>query len=130
WSQAAPKLQPGDSVSNTKPPILDQVGLDQRLNQQVPLDLAFNDETGQAIQLQQYFGQKPVILMLVYYQCPMLCTQVLNGFTGAMNGIVRAIIGREFNVVTVSIDQRDTQQGAAAAKIVYLERYRRAGVAE
>ena len=85
WSQAAPKLQPGDSVPNTKPSILDQVGLDQRLNQQVPLDLAFNDENGQAVQLQQYFGQKPVILMLVYYQCPMLCTQVLNGFTGAMN---------------------------------------------
>ena len=87
WSQAAPKLQPGESVSNTRPSILDQVGLDQRLNQQVPLDLAFNDESGQAVQLQQYFGQKPVILMLVYYQCPMLCTQVLNGFTGAMNGI-------------------------------------------
>ena len=89
WSQAAPKLQAGDAVPNTKPAILDQVGLDQRLNQQIPLDLAFNDESGQAIRLQQYFGQKPVILMLVYYQCPMLCTQVLSGFTGAMNGIAR-----------------------------------------
>ncbi|HEY2498066.1 MAG TPA: SCO family protein [Candidatus Angelobacter sp.] len=130
WSQAAPKLQPGDSIPNQKPSILDQVGLDQRLNQQVPLDLAFNDENGQAIQLQQYFGQKPVILMLVYYQCPMLCTQVLNGFTGAMNGIVRFNIGREFNVVTVSIDPRDKPADAAAAKEKYLKRYRRAGAAE
>jgi protein SCO1 len=130
WSQAAPKLQPGDSVPNVKPSILDQVGLDQRLNQQVPLDLAFNDESGQAIQLQQYFGQKPVLLMLVYYQCPMLCTQVLNGFTGAMNGIVRFNIGREFNVVTVSIDPRDKPEDAATAKKRYLQRYRRAGAAE
>jgi protein SCO1 len=130
WSQAAPKLQPGDAVPNQKPSILDQVGLDQRLDQQVPLNLAFNDENGQAVQLQQYFGSKPVILMLVYYQCPMLCTQVLNGFTGAMNGIVRFNIGREFNVVTVSIDPRDTPQDAAAAKKRYLQRYRRAGAAE
>ena len=127
WSQAAPKLQPGDDVPNQKPSILDQVGLDQRLNSQVPLNLAFNDEKGQAVQLQQYFGEKPVILIMVYYQCPMLCTQVLNGFTGALNGIVRFNVGREFNVVTVSIDPRDTAEDAAAAKKRYLERYRRAG---
>jgi len=120
WSQAAPKLQPGDAVANQKPSILDQVGLDQRLNQQVPLNLTFNDETGKAVQLQQYFGSKPVILIMVYYQCPMLCTQVLNGFAGAMNGDVRFNIGREFNVVTVSIDPRDTPQDAAAAKKKYL----------
>jgi protein SCO1 len=116
WSQAAPKLQPGESIPNTKPSILDKVGLDQRLNQQVPLDLAFNDEHGQAIQLQQYFGQKPVILMLVYFQCPMLCTQVLSGFTGAMLGIRRFDIGREFNVITVSIDPRDKPSDAVAMK--------------
>lgn len=127
WAQAAPKLQPGDTMANQKPSILDQVGLDQRLNQQVPLNLTFNDETGQAVQLQQYFGTKPVILIMVYYQCPMLCTQVLNGFAGAMNGIVRFNIGREFNVVTVSIDPRDTPQDAAEAKKKYLARYRRPG---
>jgi protein SCO1 len=125
WAQAAPKLQPGDTVPNQKPSILDQVGLDQRLNQQVPLDLTFVDDHGQPVQLQQYFGSKPVILMLVYYQCPMLCTQVLSGFTGAMNGIRRFDIGREFNVVTVSIDPRDTAEDAAAAKKKYLQRYRR-----
>jgi protein SCO1 len=125
WPQAAPKLQPGDTIPNQKPSILDQVGLDQRLNQQVPLDAAFLDEHGQAVQLKQYFGAKPVILIMVYYQCPMLCTQVLNGFTGAMNGITRFNIGREFDVVTISIDPRDTPQDAAAAKKRYLTRYRR-----
>jgi protein SCO1/2 len=125
WPQAAPKLQPGDTIPNQKPSILDQVGLDQRLNQQVPLDAAFLDEHGQAVQLKQYFGSKPVILIMVYYQCPMLCTQVLNGFTGAMNGIVRFTIGREFDVVTISIDPRDTPQDAAEAKKRYLMRYRR-----
>lgn len=124
WPQAAPRMQPGEAVSNQKPSILDQVGIDQRLNQQVPLDLAFVDEHGQAVQLKQYFG-KPVILIMVYYQCPMLCSQVLTGFSGAMNGIVRFNIGREFNVVTVSIDPRDTAQEAAAAKKRYLQRYRR-----
>jgi protein SCO1 len=130
WSQAAPKVQPGDVVPNQKPSILDQVGIDQRLDQQVPLNLVFNDESGQAVELQQYFGAKPVILMLVYYQCPMLCTQVLNGFTGAMNGIVKFNIGREFNVVTVSIDPRDKAEDAAAAKKRYLQRYRRTGAAQ
>jgi protein SCO1 len=125
WSQAAPRLQPGDAVPNQKPSILDQVGLDQRLNQQVPLDATFLDDHGQKVQLKQYFGSKPVILIMVYYQCPMLCTQVLNGFTGAMNAIVRFNIGREFDVVTVSIDPRDTPEDAAAAKKKYLMRYRR-----
>jgi protein SCO1/2 len=118
-------LQPGEAVPNQKPAILDQVGLDQRLNQQVPLDLAFVDDHGQPVQLKQYFGSKPVILIMVYYQCPMLCTQVLNGFTGAMMGIRRFNIGREFDVVTVSIDPRDTAQDAAEAKARYLKRYRR-----
>ena len=125
WPQAAPKLQPGDAVPNKKPSILDQVGLDQRLNAQVPLDLAFVDDHGQPVQLKQYFGSKPVILIMVYYQCPMLCTQVLTGFTGAMLGVKRFNIGREFDVVTVSIDPRDMAQDAAAAKKRYLQRYRR-----
>jgi len=130
WSQAAHKVQPGDTTPNQKPSILDQVGLDQRLNQQIPLDATFVDENGQPVQLKQYFGSKPVLLMMVYYQCPMLCTQVLNGFTGAMNGIVRFNIGREFNVITVSIDPRDTAADAAAEKKRYLERYRRPEAAQ
>jgi protein SCO1/2 len=127
FAQAPPKLQPGEGVSNTKPAILDQVGIEQRLNQQVPLDLMFVDETGQPVELRQYFGSKPVILALVYYQCPMLCSEVQNHLVGALNGIVRFNAGRDFNVITVSFDPRDTPKDAAANKKSYLSRYRRAG---
>jgi protein SCO1 len=126
-AQTAPKLQPGENVPNRKPDILQQIGIEQRLNQQVPLDLAFADETGRPVQLRQYFGSKPVILALVYFQCPMLCSQVQSNLTGALNGIVRFNVGRDFNVVTVSFDPRDTPQDAAADKKTYLSRYRRAG---
>ena len=129
-AQAAPKLQPGENVPNTRPTILDQVGLDQHLNQQIPLDLAFADENGQPVQLKQYFGSKPVILALVYFRCPMLCSQVQQGLTGALNGIVRFNVGRDFNVLTVSFDPRDTPQDAAQNKKTYVSRYRRAGAAE
>jgi protein SCO1 len=127
WGQPAPKLQPGENVPNRRPSILDQVGLDQRLNNQVSLDSAFLDENGQPVQLRQYFGSKPVILALVYFQCPMLCSQVQSGLTGALNGIVRFNVGRDFNVVIVSFDPRDTPKDAAENKKTYLSRYRRAG---
>lgn len=126
---AAPKLQPGQTVPNGKPAILQNVGLDQHLGQQIPLDLMFNDETGQGVQLRQYFGSKPVILALVYFQCPMLCNEVQAGLTGALNGIVRFNVGRDFNVLTVSFDPRDTPKDAAREKQIYLSRYRRAGSA-
>ena len=125
--QQAPKLQPGENVPNRRPSILDGVGLDQRLNSQVPLDLAFLDEGGQPVQLKQYFGAKPVILTLVYFQCPMLCSQVQSGLAGALNGIVRFNVGRDFNVVIVSFDPRDTPKDAAENKKTYISRYRRAG---
>lgn len=127
---AAPKLQPGQNVPSGKPAILRNVGLEQHLGQQIPLDLIFNDETGQAVQLRQYFGSKPVILALVYFQCPMLCNEVQAGLTGALNGIVRFNVGRDFNVLTVSFDPRDTPKDAARDKKTYLSRYRRAGAAE
>ena len=131
WGQAAaPKVNPGEGASNQKISILDQVGIEQRLNQQVPLDLEFTDESGKPVQLKQYFGAKPVILTLVYYQCPMLCSQVLNGLSGALNGIVRFNVGRDFNVVTVSFDPRDTAANAADAKKRYMQRYRRPGSQE
>jgi protein SCO1/2 len=126
-AQAPPKLQPGENVPNKTPDILQQVGIDQHLNQQIPLDLTFADENGQPVQLRQYFGSKPVILELVYFQCPMLCSQVQAGLTGALNGIVRFNVGRDFNVLTVSFDPRDTPKDAAADKKTYLSRYRRAG---
>src|ERR1019366_4208223 len=65
--------------ANVRPPGLEHVGIEQRLNQQVPLDLAFRNETGKAVHLRDYFGQKPVILNLVYYKCPMLCGEVMSG---------------------------------------------------
>ncbi|HXB20296.1 MAG TPA: SCO family protein [Candidatus Solibacter sp.] len=125
-AQAAPKGDLGQTSADQKPAILDQVGIDQRLNQQVPLDLSFVDENGQAVKLGQYFGQKPVVLSLVYYQCPMLCSQVLNGLTSSLN-VLRFDIGREFDVVTVSFDPRDTPAAANETKQRMLKRYRRPG---
>ncbi len=115
--------------SQSKPAILDDVGIAQRLNQQIPLNLAFRDEAGKSVRLGDYFGQKPVILTLVYYECPMLCTQVLNGLTSTL-GVLKFDVGKEFNVLTVSFDPRETPQLAAAKKRVYLNRYGRPGAAQ
>ncbi len=123
--QAAPRGEIGQA-SNQPPAILEKIGIDQRLNQQVPLDLNFVDENGQPVKLQQYFGQKPVILSLVYYQCPMLCSQVLNGLTSSLN-VLKFNVGREFNVITVSFDPRDTPEAAKEIKQRMLKRYRRPG---
>jgi len=110
---------------DTRPPLLQKVSFDQKLNAQVPLDLKFRDESGRTVTLGQYFGKKPVILSLVYYQCPMLCTQVLNGMVTAFLPL-KFDVGKEFDVVTVSFDARETPQMAAAKKDNYLKRYRRA----
>lgn len=126
FPQAAPKGDLGQ-VPNTKPSILEKVGIDQHLNTQLPLDLTFLDEQGQPVELRQYFGEKPVIITMVYYTCPMLCSQVLSGLTAALNGMPGFNVGREFNVVTVSFDPRDTPQVALETKERYLKRYRRAG---
>jgi len=123
-------LQGDATTTNTRISIFDKVGFEQRLNQKIPLDLTFLDENGQPVQLKQYFGSKPVILSLVYFQCPMLCSQVMNGMAGAFNGITRFNVGRDFNVITVSFDPRDTPETAAESKKTYLERYRRPGAAE
>ena len=131
WGQiSAPNMGAVEGSTNQKVPIFDQVGIEQKLNQQVPLDLAFTDENGQSVKLGNYFGSKPVILTLVYYQCPMLCSQVLNGLTGALNGITRFNIGRDFDIVTVSFDPRDTAAEATATKKRLLSHYRRPGSAE
>jgi protein SCO1/2 len=116
-------------AQSSLPPVLRQVAFDQRLNEQVPLDLVFQDETGTQVQLGDYFGKKPVILVLAYYRCPRLCTEVLNGLVRALMDVTFDV-GREFNVVTVSFDSRETPDLAAAKKKTYLERYGRAGAAE
>lgn len=125
-AQAAPRGDLG-AVPNQKPAILEQIGIDQHLNRQVPLDLNFVDENGRQVILGQYFGQKPVIITMVYYTCPMLCSQVLNGVSGSLNGIRKFDAGRDFNVVSVSFDPRDTTEAAMGEKKKFDQRYHREG---
>jgi protein SCO1/2 len=107
---------------------LQQVGLDQRLHEFIPLDLAFVDETGQSVHLRDYFGGKPVILTLAYYECPNLCTLVLNGLLKALRAL-SLTIGTHFNVLTVSINPGDTPALAAAKQTQYTRAYGRAHAA-
>ena len=107
------------------PPALVGVGIQQRLNEPLPLDAAFRDETGRGVSLGSYFnGGKPVLLALVYYQCPMLCTQILNGMEMSLKAI-KLDPGRDFQVVVVSFDPADNPQVAAAKKANYVRRYGR-----
>jgi len=112
--------------ANQRPPMLKQVGIEQHLDQQIPPDLTFHDESGKTVRLGDYFGTKPMVLNLVYYQCPMLCGEVLNGLTSAM-ALVKFDIGKEFDVITVSIDPRETPAMAADKKRIFVKRYKRAG---
>ena len=114
---AEPPLAP-----SVPPPNLKDIGFDQRLNEQVPLDLPFVDETGKPVKLRDYFDGKPVVLVLAYYRCPMLCTLVLNSVATTI-GKVPLAIGKDFRVVTVSFDPRETVELAAAKKKNLLARY-------
>ena len=121
----APGLRPAAALpSNAVPGPLGKVAFEQRLNEQLPLDLPFKDEAGRSVKLGDYFGRKPVVLAFVYYECPMLCTQVLNGLESALR-VIHESIGQEFDVVTVSFDSRETPVLAAGKKKAYLERYQR-----
>ena len=108
---------------------LNQVGFDQRLNEQVPLDLVFRDETGGLARLGGYFATKPVILTLNYYECPNLCTLVLTQLVETMRKLPFDI-GDQFEVITVSIDPRETPAIASAKKATYIERYGRRSAAD
>lgn len=105
------------------------VSFEQRLNAALPLDLPFRDEAGREVRLGDYFGERPVVLAFVYYECPMLCTQVLNGLTSSMSALDETV-GRDFDVVTVSFDPRETPVLASAKKAAYLDRYGRDGAAD
>jgi protein SCO1 len=109
------------------PPMLQSVGIDQNLNAQIPLELAFKDETGQPVRLGQYFREKPVVLALVYYECPGLCDLILNGLTHAMQQ-VSLNVGSDYQVVAVSFNPEETWQLAQAKKGNYIEKYNRPGV--
>ena len=114
----------GDPAQDHLPDVLNTVKIDQRLGQQLPLDATFRDETGKAVKLGDYFGKKPVILSLVYYQCQILCMEDLNGLVGALE-MVNLTPGKDFQVVIVSIDPAETPAMAAAKKAFYVKRYGR-----
>lgn len=120
-------LLPASAPQGT-PPALREVAFDQKLAQQLPLDIALRDEAGRAVKLSDYFGKRPVVLTLVYYECPMLCTLTLNGLTSALS-VLSFDVGKEFDVVTVSFEPRETPELAAAKKAAYLKRYKRPGAA-
>ncbi len=123
----AAAVETGGSAEQNKPAYLRDIGIDQKLGAQVPLDLTFRDETGKPVKLGAYFdGQKkPVILTLVYYSCPQLCTLVLNDLNRGMNGLSTLSAGDDYQVVTVSIDPSDTPALAADKKQTYMSSYRR-----
>jgi len=108
------------------PPLLQGIGIDQKLNEQIPLGLQFRDETGKTVTLGDYFGKKPVILSLVYFDCPMLCTMAENGLLHSLQE-VKFSVGNQFDVLTVSFDPHDTAELAAAKKAVYVGLYGRKG---
>jgi protein SCO1/2 len=106
------------------PGVLNEIGWDQKLGDRLPLEATFQDEAGKTVRLGDYFGKKPVVLTLVYYQCPMLCTLSLNGLAGALE-VLSFVPGQEFEVVTVSFDPKEGPVLAAAKKKAYMTRYKR-----
>jgi protein SCO1/2 len=130
WMSIAGRVQaqfqyPTQNIG-VRPDLLKDVGIDQKLNASVPLDLTFRDENGQTATLRQYFDGKPVVLSLVYYNCPMLCTQVLNGLERSLKDVPMDI-GDQFNVVTVSIDPTERPVLASAKRALYTGLYGRPG---
>jgi protein SCO1 len=116
-------------VQDDSPALLRNVGIDQNLDGQVPLDATFRDENGKAVELRSYFDGKPVILSLVYYECPMLCTQELNGLLNSLKEL-SFDVGKQFTVVTVSFNPSERPALAAAKKAMYTSLYGRTGAAQ
>jgi protein SCO1 len=112
--------------ANVRPPGLKNVGIRQNLNQQIPADLMFTDDLGRQVRLGDYFGKKPLILNLVYFTCPMLCGEELAGLESALR-VLKFDVGKEFEVITVSFDPKDTPEAAAKKKEMILRRYKRNG---
>ena len=119
------KREPG-MVSSAVPAALREIGFDQNIGRSLPLDTPVRDEHGRAVRLSEYFGARPVVLIFAYYNCPMLCTQVINGLASAL-GVLSLEPGRDLEIVVVSFDPNDTPETAAAKKAGYLERYKRPG---
>lgn len=116
--------QQGENRGDELPKVLKGVEVSQHLNQQLPLDATFVDETGKAVQLSDYFGSKPALLATVYFNCPMLCSEELDGLTSSLE-MVHLNPGTDFNVIVISIDPSETPELAAKKKAFYLKRYGR-----
>jgi protein SCO1/2 len=120
---------PNVDVTTGLPPALKEIGIEQKLNEQLPLDIEMKDEDGKIVRLGDYFNKgRPVLIAFVYYECPMLCSQVLNGLTGSLKGI-SFDAGKEFDVLAISFDasEFDKPELAKAKKAAYMERYGRPG---
>jgi protein SCO1/2 len=111
------------------PPILREVSIAQRLNEPIPPEIIFRDENGQTVHLGDYFGTKPIVLSLVYFDCPALCTEVLNGELRTMKAI-SLDLGKDFDAITVSFEPKDTPELAKAKRDVYAGQYGRSGARE
>lgn len=111
---------PGDQL----PTVLERVGIQQHLNGPLPLNAQFVDDTGKTVRLGDYFGKRPALLSLVYYNCPMLCSEEMDGISSALE-MVNLTPGKDFNVILISIDPTETPQLAASKKAYYLKRYGR-----
>ncbi len=116
--------QNGENAGDQLPQVLQKVGVTQHLNQQLPLDASFVDESGKPVKLGDYFGKKPAILALVYYTCPMLCSEEMDGLTSSLE-MVKLTPGKDFDVVILSIDPSDSPEQAAKSKALYVKRYGR-----
>ncbi len=116
--------QQGENAGDQLPQVLQKVGVSQHLNRQLPLDAAFVDDTGKSVRLGDYFGKRPAVLSLVYYNCPMLCSEELDGLASALM-MVKLTPGKDFDVVVISFDPSETPAMAAHAKALYVKRYGR-----
>jgi protein SCO1/2 len=121
--------EPVGRPSDQKDDTLKKVGVDQKLNAQLPLHLEFKDEQGSTVKLGDYFRTKPVIIAPVYYECPMLCSQILNGLVGSLRAVT-FISGEDFEVVAVSFDPADTPETARKKKNTYVRRFGKPGAEE
>jgi protein SCO1 len=116
------ETQRSTSSANESPQILRSIGIDQHLNEQLPLNLEFTDESGQVGTLRDFIRGKPIILNFAYFNCPMLCGQVANGLTAALK-VIDFTPGNEFDVLTVSFDPRETPEDAVVKRASYLKEY-------
>ena len=119
-------VPPPGKAASEQIPMLREVGVDQKLDGPLPLDTVFTDDSGREVRLREYFGKRPVILLFAYYECPMLCTMVLNGVTGSIEAL-SFDAGKDFEVVVVSIDPGETPALARDRKAGFMRRYGRAG---